>query len=142
MGDRNDPRDSRAKLGRCPAINRDGSPCGGTVLPGAAWCVFHDPARAEQRREGARRGGQAKSNAARARKALPAGALTAEEIRAHLGIVFIDVIEGKTEPNVGTAAATIARALLDVAKVAEVEHQVSQLRRDLAAFAERRGEAG
>ena len=32
--------------------------------------------------------------------------------------------------------------LLDVARVADVEQQVAQIRRDMAAFAERRGESG
>jgi len=87
-------------------------------------------------------GREGDSTEAKARRTLKAGVLTAEDLRARLGIVFVDVIEGRTEPAVGTATATIARALLDVARVADVEEQVAQIRRDMAAFAERRGAAG
>ena len=123
---------------RCLGQNKYGTPC--SAAPAAnGWCRWHDPDLADERAEWRRQGGKARSNAARAKKGLPAEPLTADEIRSHLGVVFLDVIGGRTEPGVGTAAASIARALLDVAKVAEVEQQVAQLRRDMTAFAERRG---
>ena len=127
---------------RCRAHNKDGGPCGAMPQTHTPFCQWHDPERVEERAEWNRKGGKATSTEAKARRTLKAGVLTAEDLRARLGVVFVDVVEGRTEPAVGTAAATIARALLDVARVADVEEQVAQIRRDMAAFAERRGAAG
>ncbi|MDP9477187.1 MAG: hypothetical protein M3R38_16170 [Actinomycetota bacterium] len=45
-------------MGRCPAIKPNGQRCKGEAAPGAEWCYSHDPARAEQRRSNAARGGK------------------------------------------------------------------------------------
>jgi hypothetical protein len=42
---------------RCKGIKRDGSPCTVTVNPPDAYCWWHDPSNAEQRRKAASRGG-------------------------------------------------------------------------------------
>ncbi len=128
--------------GKCRGKNKDGGPCNAMPQRDSPWCQWHDPDLAEKRAEWRRQGGKGTSTEAKARRTLKAGVLTAEDLRARLGVVFMDVVEGRTEPAVGTAAATIARALLDVARVADVEQQVAQIRRDMAAFAERRGAAG
>jgi len=104
--------------------------------------MWHDPDLAESRAQWNSRGGKGTSTEAKARRTLKAGVLTADDLRARLGVVFMGVVLGRIEPSVGTAAATIARALLDVARVADVEQQVAQIRRDMAEFAQRRGESG
>ena len=67
------------KPDRCQATAASGKTCSATPRPGRSYCLWHDPAAAEERRELARRGGAGRSNAARARKALPAEALTLRE---------------------------------------------------------------
>jgi hypothetical protein len=126
-------------VAQCLGTNEKGKPCEAQPVRRSGYCFWHDPALADERDRKRREGGVNRSNKARARKALPADPLSAEEVRSYLGVVFLDVISGKVEPGVGTAAANIARALMDVAKVAEVEQQVAELRRDMAAFSERRG---
>lgn len=64
---------------KCQAIARSGRPCGSPPLAGSAWCFIHDPAGAEARRESSRKGGHARSNAARAKKEIPA-AMGADEL--------------------------------------------------------------
>ena len=127
-------------VSRCAATNANGKACEAQPVRPSGYCWWHDPAAAAERDRKRREGGANRANKARARRQL-AEPLTADEIRSHLGVVFRGVIVGRIEPGVGTAAATIARALLDVAKVAEIEGQVAEMRRDLAAFAERRGTA-
>lgn len=46
-------------MARCPAIKPNGERCKGDAIPGAEWCYSHDPARAEERRRNASRGGRA-----------------------------------------------------------------------------------
>ena len=115
---------------KCSAIARSGSRCRSAVLPGRAHCFLHDPGSAEARREGARKGGKARSTAARAKRQVPE-AMTADELAGYLSLLFKSVLTGKTEPKVGTAAATIAKVLHDVKTsidLADLAAQVDELR--------------
>jgi hypothetical protein len=98
------------------------------------FCVSHDPDRVTDLAEWRKRGGHGKSNKARARKALPADLLTMAEVASYLGLALRSVLAGRTEPNVGTAAANIARALVSVAGAADLERRMDELERDLARF--------
>jgi len=115
--------------------------CSGTTKAGSAcrapaqangFCVSHDPDRnpielAEWRSQG----GKGKSNRARAAKELPDVPLTSADLHAHLGSVFLRVIAGKVEPNVGTAAANIARVMTEIAKTSDIEGRLIDLERRL-----------
>ncbi|MDP9355162.1 MAG: hypothetical protein M3R02_07740 [Chloroflexota bacterium] len=114
---------------RCQAITKNGSPCGATPVPGDTLCAWHSPAWAEKRREWSKKGGAGRSNQARARKHLPTNTMTMQEIQGLLGVTFKGVLTGKIEPGVGTACANIARAMAQVAGVAEIEEQIAALRR-------------
>lgn len=123
----------------CRGTTKDGKPCGAQARPGSAWCPWHDPDFAAQRAEWSARGGANSSNKARARKALPDGALSIGEVNAVMGKVLADLIAGDIEPGVATAAANVARTIDVLTRGVDLEEQIAQLRRDLAAFAERRG---
>ncbi len=116
------------KAERCQAITKNGSPCGATPVPGDTLCAWHSPAWAEKRREWSKKGGAGRSNQARAKKQLPDNVLTLQEVQALLGLTFKGVISGRIEPGVGTAAASIAKAMVAVAGVAEIEGQIAELR--------------
>ena len=117
------PETSRDK---CSAIARSGSRCRAAVLPGRPFCFLHDPLAEPARREGARKGGRARSNAARAKKQIPE-ALTPEELAGGLSLLFRRLVAGQTEPRVATAAATIAKALLEVRAATEIEERLQAL---------------
>lgn len=124
---------------RCKGRTKDGKPCAAKPRPGTDLCPWHDPQFANRRAEWSRRGGVNSSTKARARKQLPSESLTIDEIHGYLGRVFTGVIEGKLEPSVATAAANVARAMLDVAKVADFESQLTDLRRSIAELQEAEG---
>lgn len=117
---------------RCQATARNGKPCGAAPMPGEALCPWHSPAAAEQRRQWSAKGGSARSNATRAKKALPVESLTLAEVQGLLSVTLKGVIAGRIEPGVGNAVANLARALVAVAGVADFEVQLTELRRDLA----------
>ena len=126
------PETSREK---CGAIARSGSRCRSAVLPGRPFCFLHDPLAEARRREGARKGGKARSNRERARKALPE-AMGADELAGYLSALFKSVVIGKTEPKVGTAAAGIAKVLFDIKTSIDLEAlaaRVEELRALIAA---------
>ena len=103
---------------RCQAVAKSGNPCTAVVQPGRPYCLWHDPEADEQRAEIARKGGAARSIQARAAKELRE-ALTADALAAALSVAFMRVLAGKTEPKVGTAAATMAKAILECRDVAD-----------------------
>jgi len=110
----------------CAGRNRDGRPCAARPLPGSNWCPFHDPERAEARREWSRQGGASRSNAARARKALPAD-FTVDDLRGTLAIVLARTVRGDMAPGVATATATVARAWLLANEQADVIQRIEAL---------------
>ena len=114
-------------LVKCSGTNVDGTPCSATPRPGSAWCVWHDPATKAQRTEWAKRGGKARSNAARAKKALPTELMTSDEIAAWLTIQFRKLITGQIEPGIATASATVAKAIADIQRGAQIEERIAEL---------------
>ncbi len=111
---------------KCSAIARSGSRCGSPVLPASAYCWVHDPGSAEARREASRRGGKARSNQARAQAALPE-AMDAAELGGWLAVLFKGVVAGRIEPRVGSAAAGIAKVMLEVRELVELEARLVAL---------------
>jgi hypothetical protein len=104
------------------------------------WCYWHSPSTAQDRAEARRRGGQNRSNRVRAKKGLPDGALTLDQLRGVLGLTIQDVREGRVEPGVGSSVASLARAYVAVNEAGAVE----ALERDVAELREliaRRGTA-
>ncbi len=114
---------------KCSAIARSGSRCSSPVLPDSSFCFVHAPEMAEARRAASRKGGKARANAARAKAAIPE-AMTAAELAGWLSALFRSVVSGRTELRVGTAAATIAKVLIEARAVADqptIENLQAQL---------------
>ena len=113
-------------VAKCSAIARSGQRCQSAALPDSRYCWVHDPAKVEQRREASRKGGRNRGNRARAQKNLP-DAMNANEMAGWLSVAFKQVLTGKLEPKVGTALATIAKALLEVHETTELEARLREL---------------
>jgi len=112
---------------QCRATNAAGGPCQAKPVRESGYCWVHDGAVADQRQAWRREGGRQRSNAARARKQLPTETLGADELIAHLSSVFMGVVDGTVEPRVGTAAASIAKTLIDIRGAGEVERLAEEL---------------
>ena len=106
---------------RCVATTQTGKPCGARPVPGLGTCPWHTPDWTDRRREWSRKGGANKSNASRARKQLPAGLLTVDELRGTLGLTIKRVIDGELEPSIGNSVAALARAYVAVTEAGAVE---------------------
>jgi hypothetical protein len=90
---------------RCQATAASGKPCSATPRPGRSFCLWHDPAAEEDRRELSRKGGRARSNASRAKKAFPAG-LTTGEVQGYLATALKGVLVGRFTPGQANAVAS------------------------------------
>lgn len=112
----------------CSAITKGGERCKARPLQGTSYCVSHTPDISdEQRKAWAAQGGTNSSNAARARKQLPGEVLTSEELAAWLSIVFRQLIVGKIEPAVATAAANLARTMTEISRATDVQTRLEEL---------------
>lgn len=118
---------------KCNAITKAGSRCSRPALAGKHHCLMHDPESVELRREASRKGGRNRSAQARAQKLLPE-VLEPGDLAAWLSNLFKTVMLGKVEPKVGTACATIAKAILEAQTVAaqpaveDLQEQLDALR--------------
>jgi hypothetical protein len=110
----------------CSAIAKSGSRCRRPALAGKQHCLMHDPESAELRREAGRKGGHARSNAARAAKAMPA-ALTSDELLVTLSRAMDKVEKGELEPGPANAISSLARAMNSIRETTEIERRLSEL---------------
>ena len=117
---------------RCLGHNRDGSPCSAAPQSANAYCLWHDPARAADRAEWRRRGGQGRSHLSRAGKRIPK---THRDVQEALLRALAAVEAGELEPARATALATLARAFLAVAEAGELEARLTELERRAEAAA-------
>ena len=107
----------------CTATTQGGAPCNAQ-----AWqeelCRWHHPSLAAERKEWSRKGGHERSNASRARKALP------RDLRDTLDALYRvlqGVEDGTVEPARANAVATVARAIVAVQEVGELERRLGEL---------------
>jgi hypothetical protein len=125
---------------RCAAKTVSGSPCSATPVRPSGYCYWHDPALSADREAARRRGGSARSNAARAKKELPAGVLNNDQLRGVLGLTIAKVLNGAVEPGVGSSVASLARAYVAVTEAGAVETLQAEVD-ELRALISRRGSA-
>jgi len=112
---------------RCPSLTRDGKACAATPRPGSAYCPWHDPSLSKRRSEWSARGGSHRSNKARAAKTLPTELMSTDELASWLTVVFRRLITGQIEPGVATASATVAKAIADIQRGAQIEERLAEL---------------
>src|SRR5512139_2812138 len=96
--------------GQCQATSSNGQPCKARARDNG-WCIFHDPALAEQRSNAARKGGHNKSKTARLEKLVPTKLIPVWE---ELSQALVEVHSGEIQPQVGSAMASLSGALVKV----------------------------
>ncbi len=114
-------------VGKCKATNAAGAPCSATPARPSGWCWFHDPELTAERDAGRRKGGQERSNQARARKRLPENVMSPIEIQGLLSVTLRGVIAGRIEPGVANAAANLGRAIVAVREATITEERLTEL---------------
>lgn len=114
---------------KCSQLKAGGAPCGGNALAGKAYCWSHDPELAEQRAEGARRGGEQRSNARRAAKQWAAigEQLTPADLPAILRSCMFSVKSGHLEPSQAQAIASLAKTSVSITNEIELEKRLEAL---------------
>jgi hypothetical protein len=113
----------KARLMPCPATRRDGQPCRG-IANKSGFCMAHDPALADKRREAARLGGKGKARVARLGKLVPPRLVAVYD---HLEEALSQVHKGELDPRAATAMAALAGAMVRVLTSGELEERVRRL---------------
>lgn len=112
-------------LSRCKGQNADGKGCSAQPVRADGFCYWHSPATADERAEGRRRGGQNRSNRARAKKA--AAGMTLDDIDVLLGVTLKGTLTGRFTPGQATAAATVAKAMMAIREAATLDDLMRRL---------------
>ncbi len=111
---------------QCKSQNQTGGPCGAQHYRDD-YCRWHHPDLDAQRQAERAAGGAARSNKARARKRILSAALGLHEIDGVLCQALLDVLDGKLEPNIATAAASVARTVSTIRTASELEARLTAL---------------
>lgn len=118
------PGDSHQLAGQCKALRKDGDRCRARAVAGGELCTFHSVPD-EERRLRSVRGGQARSNRARAAKALEEAGQDFASLRNLLFAALRDVRSGSLEPSRASAMSGLARAILSVSEAGELEERLA-----------------
>ncbi len=112
---------------KCTGTNAKHGPCGADAQPGRAFCVWHDPDRAEERARWRKQGGRASSKRERAKREIAVASGRLSDLPGVLYRALHKVETGEIEPGVGTAMATIARAVVTCQQAHELEDRLAAL---------------
>lgn len=96
---------------RCAASKPNGEPCERIVGASQSYCYAHDPARSEERRRNASRGGKSKGNS------------EISDLKAQLRKLAADVLSGE----VGRSEAAVVNQILNTrARLIELERKIRE----------------
>ena len=85
-------------MAQCAAFKGNGERCKGVAIGPSGWCYQHSPAHAQERRRNASKGGK------RGGRGRPSPAAELEEVKALLRELTEDVLSGKRDKSIATAA--------------------------------------
>lgn len=111
---------------RCTVTTKAGAACKGRPYRDGL-CRFHHPDLEANRRQGRTEGGRGKANQRRARKSLASEMLTMSEIGGLLSRTLTKLETGDIQPNVATAMAGVAKALVAIRDAGEIEERLTEL---------------
>jgi hypothetical protein len=117
--------------GRCQHVKADGTPCRATAQSGSAHCFFHDPSRAEERREARRAGARTRNRRPDPDPVedVPLGAVA--DVVVLLGKTINDVRAGRMEAKTGNAVAVLVGQLLAALRGGTLEDRIRRLEEEL-----------
>ena len=108
---------------RCRNLARNGQPCRGYALEDG-YCFSHSPALEKKRFEARAKGGRNSSRTARLIGLVPPRLVPVYD---KLETALIEVHSGKLDSKQATAMATIARAMVSVLTIGELEERLRNL---------------
>lgn len=117
---------------QCQATNRRGRQCSAFALPDSVFCWFHDPAKAEERKEARANGGQARAGRTISRgNTKPREIKSVSDVLALLGETVGDVLLLENSLARAQTIARLALAMIKAFEVSELEARLGAIERAL-----------
>ncbi len=111
----------------CHAVKRDGRRCRAIALPGSDFCFFHDPSKADERREAQSLGGRQ----GRMKTLDPSTPdVNVEDCRGVVSLLsqtISQVRRGEIDPRVANAVGYLANVLIRATEMGELERRLAEL---------------
>jgi hypothetical protein len=114
---------------QCAAITQKGTRCPNAALPYSDKCFVHDPSTRDRVAQGRINGGKGKSNARRARKAIPSDLRDVADL---LLQAIRDTESGDLETSRASALASLSRAYVAVYEAGLIESKIADIERRIA----------
>src|SRR5271154_413506 len=116
----------------CAAIKPDGSPCSATPQQGKIFCFFHDPKKAEERRDAQVRGGEGNRELPLPIDAPDFNAETGADLRPLFLATINQVRRRERSPNAATAICKLASGLIKTLEERDLRQRLRDLEELLA----------
>jgi hypothetical protein len=111
----------------CRAVKSDGSRCQAAVLPGADFCFFHDPTKAEARREAQSLGGRQNRMKTLDETAPDVKVEDCQDVAKLISETINQVRKGQIDPRVANAVGYLANVLIRAVEQGEMERRLAKL---------------
>ena len=111
----------------CKATKQDGSDCQTAALPGSAFCFFHDPSRAEERRDAQALGGRQNRMKTLNATAADVKIENCGDVVALISETINQVRKGVIDPRVANAVGYLANVLVKAFERDELETRIERL---------------
>jgi hypothetical protein len=111
----------------CKAKKPDGSACQSVALPGSEFCFFHDPAKAEKRREAQALGGRHNQIKTLANDAPEVKIETCKDVVSLLAETINQVRKGEIDPRIGNTVGYLANVFIKAVEQGELEKRIEAL---------------
>ncbi len=111
----------------CRATKPDGSSCQAAALPGSDFCFFHDPDRADDRREANAAGGRQGKTKTLDAAAPDVKIESCQDVVRLISVTINQVRRGELDPRVANAVGYLANVLIKAVEQGDLEKRIEDL---------------
>ena len=111
----------------CKASKKDGTPCSVPALPGSDYCFFHDPSRADERREAQVQGGRQNRLKTLPEDAPDVKIANCQDVMSLLSETINQARKGRIDPRTANAVGYLANIFLKATEQGEMEKRIAEL---------------
>ena len=111
----------------CKAKTRAGTPCQVAALPGADYCFFHDPAKADERREAQGLGGRQNRMKTLDAAAPDVKIEDCQDVVALMSGTINQVLKGQIDPRVANTVGYLANVTIRAVEQGNLERRIAEL---------------
>jgi hypothetical protein len=111
----------------CEAARSDGSKCKAPALPGSPFCFFHDPTKADERREAQSLGGRQNRMRTLDASAPEVKVKDCQDVVMLISDTINQVRRGQIDPRVANAVGYLANVLIRAVEQGDLEKRLAEL---------------